>query len=221
MSTWNDLIEKERKKEYFKELEAFIESERCKYDIFPAQKDIFRAFDICPPDDLKVVIVGQDPYPTPGNANGLAFSVPSDVKPAASLKNIFKEISYEFNKSDTLLKVRRNGDLSDWAEQGVLLLNTVLTVRSGEPESHKGKGWEIFTDSILKYIDAMDRPLVIMLWGNEARKKQILFDNPDHLVITAAHPSPLSANRGFFGCGCFKSANNYLAIKGIEPIKWA
>lgn len=220
MENWTNFIEKEKTKDYFVRLNNFLVEERKNYDIFPAEDNVFRAFKLCPPDNIRVVIVGQDPYPTPGNANGLAFSVPEGVKPAASLKNIFKEISYEFNKENTLLYIRQNGDLTDWAKQGVFLLNTVLTVRSGEPESHRKKGWETFTDEVLKQINLIDRPIVFMLWGNDARKKADLIDNPNHLILMAAHPSPLSANRGFFGCGCFKTANDFLAIKGIEPIKW-
>lgn len=213
-SQWRGFIKTEEDKDYFKFLLPLLEVEYETKDILPAWDNVFNVFKT-PPQDIRVVILGQDPYPTPGDAMGLAFSVSKDHKLPRSLKNIFKEIADE-----TTSNLRTNGDLSDWADQGVFLLNTVLTVRAGEAASHRKIGWELFTDAVIRYLNELDQPIVFMLWGNDAIKKQKLLTNANHLVLTAAHPSPLSASRGFFGCGHFITANNFLLQQGLTPINW-
>jgi len=185
-------------------------------EVYPAYRSIFEAFRLCSPDKVRVVILGQDPYHGEGEAHGLAFSVPNGVKIPPSLRNIFKEIKEECGASFS-----GNGDLSSWAEQGVLLLNSSLTVRANKAGSHRFIGWEVFTDHVVSMLSIGRRGLVFMLWGSHARAKGSLIDGSHHLVMTAPHPSPLSAYQGFFGCGHFKKANEYLAEQGLLPISWS
>jgi uracil-DNA glycosylase len=192
----------------------FVTNERANNQIFPAEDEVFNAFKI-PISNLKIVILGQDPYHGPNQAHGLAFSVKQGVKPPPSLRNIFKELaqSIDFSTPD-------HGDLSQWANQGVFLLNTVLTVRENQAQSHAGHGWEIFTNHVIQYISSNCQTVVFLLWGSNAHQKNCLIDANKHLILKAAHPSPLSAYRGFLGCGHFKAANNYLVSNGISPINW-
>ena len=202
---WQKHLQEEIDKTYFKELIDFIGKEYKEKSIFPPENQLFAAYDQCRWDDLKVVIIGQDPYHGAGQANGLCFSVNPGIATPPSLRNIFKEIEIEFGK-----KPPENGDLSHWAKQGVLLLNATLTVREGEAGSHQGKGWEIFTDNVIKVINKNKSNIVYMLWGNFARQKKKLIDPSSNLILESAHPSPLSAHRGFLGNDHFKKANDYL-----------
>jgi len=214
--SWKKILINEFEKPYFDELKTFLTEERKKGNIFPNESEVFNAFESCPFDKVKVIILGQDPYPTIGHANGLAFSVNPDIRPLPkSLNNIFKEIESEFGSLNL-----KNGDLSFWANQGVLLLNNVLTVRESQPDSHKNKGWEKFTDEILRFLNSEKDGLVYMLWGKNAQQKGALIDQTKNLVLTSVHPSPLSAYRGFFGCNHFKLANDYLFNQGKEVISW-
>jgi len=213
LKEWPKEIHSEFEKDYFKKLQAFLEKERASgAAIFPDEKNTFCAFQKTSYKDVKVVILGQDPYHKRGQAHGLSFSVPKGVKRPPSLTNIYKELS--------ALELRMDGSLLDWAEQGVFLLNSVLTVREAEAASHRNKGWERFTDLVLKSLNKSSQPVVYLLWGSYAQKKAFFLDNKDHLVLEAPHPSPLSAYRGFLGCGHFKKANDYLRKNGLEPIKW-
>lgn len=214
-SSWKDLLKDEFQKPYFSSLVEFIKKEYATKDIFPPAKYIFSALDNCPVENLKIVIIGQDPYHTPGVANGLAFSANPGNKIPPSLQNIFKEIIAEYGGA-----MPASPDLSSWAKQGILLLNTTLTVQSGKPMSHKDHGWETFTDAIIQKISEKKDNLVFMLWGAHAQKKQSLIDSAKHLVLTSPHPSPFSAASGFFGNNHFKQANDYLSLLGIDPIKW-
>lgn len=216
--SWKEQLQSEFSKSYFKELVAFVKKEYKTYpdQIFPSGNNIFRAFDECPFDQVRVVILGQDPYPTHGHAHGLCFSVEPNVKPLPkSLINIYKEISEDLG----LELSGRNGDLSHWAKQGVLLLNATLTVREGLPESHANKGWEMFTDEVIRKISKKQN-VVYMLWGSKAIRKAEHVPKDQNLILTAPHPSPLSAYRGFFGCGHFSKANEYLTQLGKTPVKW-
>lgn len=187
--------------------------------IYPLPQNVFQALNLSNPQDVRVIILGQDPYHGAGQAMGLSFSVPADVKNPPSLQNIFKELEDELGqKSEAELKF--SGDLTNWAKQGVLLLNSVLTVEAGKAGSHAGKGWEQFTDQIIKRLSARQEGIVFMLWGNYAKQKLSLIDQRKHLVLSSSHPSPFSAHSGFFGCGHFKKANTYLKLKGKEEIKW-
>ena len=212
---WKELLAEEFKSDYFAELTDFVRSEYATHTIYPAGANIFRAFDKCPPDKLKVVIIGQDPYHGPGQANGLCFSVGDGVQFPPSLVNIFKEI-----ESDLGIPIPASGNLDRWAEQGVLLLNSVLTVRAGVAASHAGRGWERFTDAVVKAVAAHKQGVVYMLWGSYAQKKAAEVDPSRNLVLKAVHPSPLSAYRGFFGCRHFSKANEYLLNTGQTPIQW-
>ena len=212
---WLDVISSEFKKPYYIKLYKTLVYEYDHYTIYPPKDDLLNAFHATPYSKVKVVILGQDPYYNPGQAHGMCFSVRPGVKIPPSLQNIFKEIHDELGT-----RIPNNGFLMEWAEQGVFLLNTVLTVRAGKPESHKGIGWETFTDACIKALDEADRPMVFMLWGRHARDKKALLKNPRHLVLEAAHPSPLSAYNGFFGCGHFRSCNEFLEKNGLEPIDW-
>lgn len=191
-----------------------LDYEYANNQVYPPRDMIFNAFELTPYDKIKVVILGQDCYHGEGQAMGLSFSVPKNIKIPPSLRNIFKEIENEYGIK------RENGDLSDWAEQGVFLLNTHLTVLEGNPLSHKKIGWEMFTDEVIKYIELNDSPIVYLLWGNEAQKKERIITNPNHIVLKSVHPSPLSASRGFFGNNHFIGCNNYLRNNGIEEINW-
>ena len=212
--TFQEFILREEEKEYFKELINKVNDEYFKYRCFPKREDIFKAFLLTPLENIKVVILGQDPYHELGQAHGLAFSVLCKKLPP-SLKNIYKEMEDDLN-----IKINQDGNLTYLAEQGVLLLNTVLTVRENEANSHKDFGWQEFTDNIIKEINKIDRPIVFLLWGKQALKKEKLLNNPKHLIIESNHPSPLSAYRGFFGSKPFSKANMYLKDNNIEEIKW-
>ncbi len=213
--SWKEVLKDEFEKTYFKELSSFVRSEYTKSKIFPPPKDMFRAFDLCPFDMVKVVILGQDPYHGQGQANGLSFAVNTGVTLPPSLKNIFKEI-----EGDTGILPKEDGDLTRWAEQGVLLLNATLTVKMGSPGSHQGKGWELFTDAVIKALSEKRQNLVFILWGNYARNKGVVIDRKKHLVIESPHPSPFSAHNGFFGSKPFSKTNVYLKKHGIEEIDW-
>lgn len=213
--SWKRVLSSEFEKEYFKTLRDFIHSEYRNKIIYPPAKQIFNAFDSCPFESVKVVILGQDPYHEPSQAHGLSFSVLPPCPPPPSLVNIYKEI-----RSDVGDLVSANGDLTDWSRQGVLLLNATLTVEAHKAGSHQNKGWETFTDSAIKALAENREHLVFMLWGSYAQRKGAFIDRSRHLVLQAPHPSPLSAYRGFFGCKHFSSANAYLSANGLSPIVW-
>lgn len=215
MKSWNELFEQERGKPYFKNLMATIEKEYRENTCYPPFPDIFKALLLTPLESVKCVIVGQDPYHTPGQAMGLSFSVPRGRPLQPSLQNIFQELHQELG-----VPVPTHGDLTQWAGRGVLLLNATLTVRAHSAGSHQNLGWEKFTDEVLAAVDGQDRPIVYMLWGRYARDKGRLLLNKDHLILESPHPSPFSANSGFFGNGHFKKCNQFLAGKNIEPIDW-
>ncbi|MBP9701476.1 MAG: uracil-DNA glycosylase [Candidatus Pacebacteria bacterium] len=210
-ASWRPMLEIEEEKEYFKDLSAFVKKEYATENVFPHPKDIFRAFDMCPFDTVKVVILGQDPYHGPKQANGLSFAVHSGIILPPSLKNIFKEI-----KEDMGYEPYPDGDLSRWAKQGVLLLNATLTVRANSPGSHQKKGWEEFTDAAIRTLSEKRKGIVFILWGNYAKKKGSIIDRTKHFVIESPHPSPFSAYDGFFGSKPFSKANTHLA----KPIDW-
>lgn len=212
---WKALLADEFEKPYFAELVEFVREEYGSRQIFPRGSNIFRAFDKCPIDKLKVVIIGQDPYHGEGQANGLCFSVNDGVQFPPSLRNIFQEV-----ESDTGAPIPASGNLDRWAEQGVLLLNAVLTVRAHEAASHAGRGWEQFTDAVVRAIAARREGVVYMLWGSYAQRKGAIADPARNCILKAVHPSPLSAYRGFFGCRHFSQANAYLVARGQEPIVW-
>ncbi len=213
--SWKTRLKAEFESNYFAGLKKFLLEEKQKFSVFPPSKFIFSAFDHCPFDHVKVVILGQDPYHGPGQAHGLCFSVPDEIDFPPSLKNIFKEL-----QSDLDFKIPQSGNLTKWAQQGVLLLNATLTVRADSAGSHQKKGWEIFTDNVIKILSADKSNLVFLLWGNYARAKKELIQTEKHLVLEAAHPSPLSASRGFFGCRHFSKCNLWLMKKGLSPIDW-
>lgn len=213
--SWASALSPEFEKPYFQQLEERIEEEYCNGAVYPAKEDIFNAYKITPLEAVMVVIYGQDPYPTPGQAHGLCFSVRDGVKLPPSLQNIYKEMAADLGCS-----IPASGNLTKWAEQGVLLLNTVLTVRAHEANSHKDLGWEQFTDATIKAVAEQDRPIVFILWGAQARNKKKMIKNPKHLVIESAHPSPLSAYRGFFGSRPFSRCNEYLEANGIKAVDW-
>lgn len=213
--SWKAALTGEFESEYFKQLADFVRTEYKNATVFPAPKNIFRAFDACPFDATKVVLIGQDPYHGPGQANGLCFAVPEHADLPPSLQNIFKEI-----ESDLGVKPLAGGDLTRWAQQGVLLLNATLTVRAHTAGSHQNKGWEQFTDAVIKRLSQEERPLVFLLWGNYARKKGMQIDRTKHLVLESAHPSPLSAHNGFFGNKHFSQTNSYLKKHGFKEIDW-
>lgn len=212
---WDNLLSSEFEQEYYKQLRRFLKQEYATQTIYPDMYHIFNALQLTSYSDVKAVILGQDPYHGPGQAHGLCFSVQRGVMPPPSLQNIFKE-----QQSDLGLPIPQSGDLTAWAKQGVLLLNTVLTVRQGMPNSHKNRGWEIFTDRIISLLDDRDTPMVFLLWGANAGAKTALLHNPRHLVLKTVHPSPLSAHRGWFGCRHFSKANAFLQQNGIAPIDW-
>ncbi len=213
--SWKLQLAGEFEQPYFKSLVEFVKYETAKHTIFPAGKLIFSAFDHCPFDATKVVIIGQDPYHGHGQANGLCFSVSDGVAMPPSLKNIFKEI-----KSDLGNELPPTGNLERWAEQGVLMLNATLTVRANEAGSHQKKGWEEFTDAAIKLLSDKKENLVFLLWGAYAQKKGAIIDTAKHLVLKAAHPSPFAAHNGFFGCAHFSKTNEYLKLKGKKTITW-
>jgi len=213
--SWKLHIAAEFGKPYFSELIEFIKSECQQHTVYPPGKEIFKAFDYCDFEQVKVVIIGQDPYHGPGQANGLCFSVREGVRVPPSLANIFKEIHADLGKP-----IPSTGNLERWAEQGVLLLNATLTVRASSPGSHQNKGWEIFTDAVIKALSDQKENLVFLLWGAYAQKKGEVIDRNKHLVLMSAHPSPFSADRGFFGGKHFSKANAYLQGKGVKQIDW-
>lgn len=213
--SWKEMLKPEFEKPYFKSLIEFVKSEYKAQTVYPPGKEIFKAFDCADFEQVKVVIIGQDPYHGPGQANGLCFSVREGVTMPPSLKNIFKEIHNDLGKP-----IPKNGDLERWAKQGVLLLNATLTVRASSPGSHQKKGWEDFTDAVIKLISEKRKNVVFLLWGAFAQKKGDLIDRNKHLVLMSAHPSPFSADRGFFGCRHFSKTNEYLKSKGQKEIDW-
>ncbi len=212
---WKPVLADEVQKPYYRALETFLAQERAHHTVYPPEPDVFNALKFTPYDAVKVVILGQDPYHEDHQAMGLAFSVPPGVTPPPSLMNIFRELH-----EDTGFRIPNNGYLVPWAEQGVLLLNTVLTVRAHQANSHRDKGWERFTDTIIQAVSAKANPVVFILWGNHAQKKQSLIATEKNLVLKAAHPSPLSARRGFFGSQPFSKTNQYLDEKGEGQIDW-
>ena len=212
---WDGLLADEFKKDYYLALREFLKIEYSTRRIYPPMDDIYNALRYTSYKDTRVVILGQDPYHGFGQAHGLCFSVKEGTPPPPSLKNIFKELYNELGISEP-----KTGELVGWAKQGVLLLNTTLTVREASPQSHKGHGWEILTDKIIEIINEKESPVVFMLWGGNARAKKSLITNPSHLVLECAHPSPLSAYNGFFGCGHFVKANQFLASRGEKTISW-
>ena len=213
--SWNKELAEEWNKPYFANLTEFVKQEYATKQVFPPGSQIFAAFDATPFDKVKVVIIGQDPYHEPGQAHGLSFSVLPGVQPPPSLLNIFKEL-----ETDLGCKVPNNGCLKPWADQGVLLLNTVLTVREHQANSHHGQGWEIFTDRIIELLNAREKPMAFILWGTPARRKKAMITNPHHYIVESPHPSPLSASRGFFGSRPFSRVNDFLKRTGQEPIDW-
>ena len=216
VESWNELIQRESEKSYFKDtLIPFLDAEYATETVYPERENIFHALDLTPLQSVKAVILGQDPYHEPGQAHGLAFSVPEGIDVPPSLKNIFEEIRSEYDCCTP-----KSGNLEQWAKQGVLLLNTVLTVRAHEANSHAGHGWEIFTDVVLEQLGQQKQPIVFMLWGNPAQKKERLIRGAGHLILKTSHPSPLSVYRGFRGCGHFRACNDFLIRHGFEPIDW-
>ncbi|GIO58761.1 uracil-DNA glycosylase [Paenibacillus cineris] len=213
---WDEQLKEETEKDYFQELRYKLAKEYKLHKVYPPKEDLFKALKLTPYEDTKVVILGQDPYHGPGQAHGLSFSVKPGVRIPPSLVNIYKELH-----SDLGVPIPNHGTLVHWAEQGVLLLNTVLTVRDGEANSHKGLGWERFTDAVIEKLNERDKPVVFILWGSHAQKKGAFIDRKKHLVIQSVHPSPLSVHRGFFGSRPFSKANAFLAAHGIKPVDWA
>ncbi len=212
---WLDVIGEEFEKPYYLQLRSFLAQEYRTKEIFPPADDIFNAFHFTPYQNVKVLLVGQDPYHNIHQAHGLSFSVQPDVPIPPSLQNIYRELH-----TDLGCKIPNHGYLKKWADQGVLLLNTVLTVRAHQANTHQGLGWEQFTDAVINAVNEIDRPVVIFLWGRPAQKKKSMLNNPKHLVLTAPHPSPLSAFRGFFGSRPFSQANQFLEANGVKPIDW-
>ncbi|MBQ9313471.1 MAG: uracil-DNA glycosylase [Clostridia bacterium] len=212
---WDVILQDEFKKEYYLKIREFLKYEYSHYRVFPNMNDIFNSLKLSDFDDIKVVIIGQDPYHEIGQAHGLAFSVQPGVIIPPSLRNIYKELH-----DDLGCYIPNNGFLEKWAKQGVLLLNNVLTVREGQANSHKDCGWEMFTDSVIRELNKREKPIVYMFWGACAAKKEQLVTNPNHYILKSVHPSPLSANRGFFGCKHFSKANEILINNDLSPIDW-
>lgn len=212
---WQAYLKRESSKEYYIKLTQFLDLEYQTKMIFPIKENLFKSFELCDFHDVKVVILGQDPYHQKNQSMGLAFSVPDGVKIPPSLVNIYKELTSEYHQ-----EMPKSGDLTHWAKQGVLLLNTIMSVEEGKPLSHKGKGWELFTSQIIRDLDADNTPKVFILWGNYARLRLSYIKNPNHLVLMSSHPSPLSAYVDFFGSKPFSKANNYLKLKGLTTINW-
>lgn len=214
-NSWDILLKDEFGKPYYLNLRKFLVQEYKSQTIYPHMNDIFNALKYTDYKDVKVVILGQDPYHQPNQAHGLCFSVKKGVNPPPSLQNMYKEIYAEYG-----FPIPQHGELTYWAEQGVLMMNTVLTVRESQPNSHKGMGWEIFTDNVISLLNLRPEPMVFLLWGANARAKKKIITNPNHLVLESAHPSPLSAYNGFFGNGHFKKANEFLKSNGLSEIDW-
>ena len=214
-NNWDDILKDEFDKQYYLELREFLIKEYKSHLIYPDKYKIFEALKLTDYEDVKIVILGQDPYHGPNQAHGLAFSVSLGVPIPPSLLNIYKELERDIN-----FRIPNHGYLVDWSKQGVLLLNTALTVRAGMANSHRGKGWEIFTDQVIRHLSLREKPMVFLLWGKNAAEKEALIDTSKHLVLKAPHPSPLSAHRGFLGCGHFSKANEFLIKNSIAPINW-
>lgn len=212
---WLEAVGGEFHKPYYKELYEFVKEEYSTKTVYPPADDIFNALHLTPLKDVKVLVLGQDPYHNVNQAHGLSFSVRPGQKVPPSLQNIYQELH-----DDLGCYIPNNGYLEKWAKQGVLMLNTVLTVQAHKPNSHQGKGWEKFTDAIIEAVNEQDRPIVYLLWGRPAQRKVPMLNNPKHLILTAPHPSPYSADRGFFGCRHFSQANEFLKANGAEPIDW-
>jgi uracil-DNA glycosylase len=212
---WDKALEKELSAEYFNNIIGFLNKEYKAHTCYPAPELVFNALRTTPLEKVKAVILGQDPYHNPGQAHGLCFSVQNGVEPPPSLKNIYEELN-----KDIGMPIPQTGNLTPWAQQGVLLLNTILSVRQNSPMSHSTIGWQQFTDAVIKALNQRSQPMVFLLWGSPARKKKELITNPNHLILEAPHPSPLSAYRGFFGCKHFSKTNEFLVANGLEPINW-
>ena len=215
MTTWNEILAEEMQKDYYQELQAFVQKRRAEVRVFPEEKNVFNALELTPFESVKVVILGQDPYHGFGQAHGLSFSVQKGIPLPPSLKNIYKELQEDIGG-----ELPTEGDLSHWAKQGVLLLNTVLTVEEGNANSHKGKGWERLTNRLIESLNELKHPVIFILWGKPAQDKEKLIINPNHVILKAPHPSPLSAYRGFFGSKPFSRVNDILIQQGQTPILW-
>ncbi len=215
MTTWNEILAEEMKKDYYQELQAFVQKRREEVRVFPEEKDVFRALELTPFESVKVVILGQDPYHGFGQAHGLSFSVQKGNPLPPSLRNIYKELQEDLGG-----ELPTEGDLSHWAKQGILLLNTVLTVEEGNANSHKGMGWERLTNRLIESLNELKHPVIFILWGKPAQDKEKLITNPSHVILKAPHPSPLSAYRGFFGSKPFSKVNEILIQQGQTPIRW-
>ena len=215
MTTWNEILAEEMQKDYYQELQAFVQKRRAEVRVFPEEKNVFNALELTPFESVKVVILGQDPYHGFGQAHGLSFSVQKGIPLPPSLRNIYKELQEDIGGD-----FPTEGDLTHWAKQGVLLLNTVLTVEEGNANSHKGKGWETLTNRFIEALNELKHPVIFILWGKPAQDKEKLITNPNHVLLKAPHPSPLSAYRGFFGSKPFSRVNDILMQQGQSPIRW-
>lgn len=215
MISWQQIINEEKQKEYFKQIEQFLKQRRLETTVFPRNDQLFRAFELTPYNQVKVVILGQDPYHGKNQANGLSFSVEKGEKVPPSLRNIYKELEMDLGISPV-----KHGDLTQWAKEGVLLLNTILSVEESRPMSHSNIGWQTFTDSMINALNKREDSIIFILWGKAAQKKQKLITNPNHICLCSAHPSPLSAHRGFFGSKIFSRVNQLLVKNGKIPINW-
>ena len=215
MTTWDEILAEEMKKDYYQQLQALVQKRRAEVRVFPEEKNVFNALELTPFESVKVVILGQDPYHGFGQAHGLSFSVQKGIPLPPSLKNIYKELQEDIGG-----ELPTEGDLSHWAKQGVLLLNTVLTVEEGNANSHKGKGWERLTNRLIESLNELNHPVIFILWGKPAQDKEKLIINPNHVILKAPHPSPLSAYRGFFGSKPFSRVNDILIQQGQTPIRW-
>ena len=215
MTTWNEILAEEMQKDYYQELQAFVQKRRAEVRVFPEEKNVFNALELTPFESVKVVILGQDPYHGFGQAHGLSFSVQKGTPLPPSLRNIYKELQEDIGG-----ELPTEGDLSHWAKQGVLLLNTVLTVEEGNANSHKGMGWETLTNRFIESLNELKHPVIFILWGKPAQDKEKLITNPNHVILKAPHPSPLSAYRGFFGSKPFSKVNDILIQQGQTPIRW-
>ena len=215
MTTWNEILAEEMQKDYYQELQAFVQKRRAEVRVFPEEKNVFNALELTPFESVKVVILGQDPYHGFGQAHGLSFSVKKGIPLPPSLRNIYKELQEDIGGN-----LPTEGDLSHWAKQGVLLLNTVLTVEEGNANSHKGMGWERLTNRLIESLNGLKHPVIFILWGKPAQDKEKLITNPNHVILKAPHPSPLSAYRGFFGSKPFSKVNDILIQQGQTPIRW-
>ncbi len=215
MTTWNEILAEEMRKDYYQDLQAFVQKRREEVRVFPEEKNVFRALELTPFESVKVVILGQDPYHGFGQAHGLSFSVQKGIPLPPSLRNIYKELQEDLGG-----ELPTEGDLSHWAKQGVLLLNTVLTVEEGNANSHKGMGWETLTNRLIESLNELNHPVIFILWGKPAQDKEKLITNLSHVILKAPHPSPLSAYRGFFGSKPFSKVNEILIQQGQTPIRW-